>query len=245
MDNSFLDKIRASNLSGFPEAHDYNEPSKEALWALLIYKELSGLEDYITAQDISLILLAIGISRKPISLSRALARLGNMVDKKDNPTGQVLFKIMKLGEDKLLFKRTNKINLKNNNLQYVDEKRIAELVNIENKSFDLARLIQYCNELNNAMYEECCLTIPMLVRAIIDHVPPIFGCNTFAEVTNNYRGAGSFKEAMQSLETSLRKIADLYLHTHIRPKEALPNLKQVDFSNSLDLLLSEVIRILK
>ena len=57
-------------------------------------------------------------------------------------------------------------------------------------------------------------------------------------------GGGSFKSSMANLDNSSRKIADRHLHTHVRKKETLPTLKQVDFSNDLDVLLSEIVRIL-
>jgi len=85
----------------------------------------------------------------------------------------------------------------------------------------------------------------MLLRSIINHVPPIFGCKTFSEVVNNYKGSGSFKHSMEYLEISLRKIADSYLHIPIRKKESLPNLTQVDYSSDLDILLAEICRLLK
>jgi hypothetical protein len=84
----------------------------------------------------------------------------------------------------------------------------------------------------------------MLTRAIIDHVPPIFGMKNFSEVANNYGGSSSVKKEFKNLETTARNIADLHLHSHIRRKEVLPNLTQVDVSNSLDLLLSEIISLL-
>lgn len=79
----------------------------------------------------------------------------------------------------------------------------------------------------------------------MDHVPPIFGSSSFQQVANNYSGAKSFKEAMQNLENSSRKISDYYLHSQIRKSESLPNVTQIDFSNNVDFLLSEVIRLLK
>jgi hypothetical protein len=83
----------------------------------------------------------------------------------------------------------------------------------------------------------------MITRAIIDHVPPLFGLETFAQVSNNYAGAKSFKEAMRHLDLLARNIADLYLHEHIRNREALPLPQQVNFGHALDLLLGEIIRI--
>ena len=70
-----------------------------------------------------------------------------------------------------------------------------------------------------------------------------FGFDTFAEVTNNYKGSKSFKDSMKNLENSSRKIADAYLHNRIRKKESLPNENQVNFSHDLDVLLGEIVRI--
>ena len=50
---------------------------------------------------------------------------------------------------------------------------------------------------------------------------------------------------MVHLDSSSRKIADAFLHTQIRSKEVLPNSTQIDFSNDLDVLLSEIYRTLK
>jgi hypothetical protein len=85
----------------------------------------------------------------------------------------------------------------------------------------------------------------MVVRAITDHVPPVFGCKTFGEVANNYGGSRSFKEHMANLDKSLRKVADGYLHTQIRQREAVPTPVQVDFRAAVGELLGEVLRISK
>ncbi|MFA0812655.1 hypothetical protein [Microbulbifer epialgicus] len=76
-----------------------------------------------------------------------------------------------------------------------------------------------------------------------DHVPPIFGCRAFSEVANNYRGTRSFGESMKALDIQIRKITDSYLHTQIRKKEVVPVEQQVVARSSLDLLLSEIIRV--
>jgi hypothetical protein len=85
----------------------------------------------------------------------------------------------------------------------------------------------------------------MLGRALVDHVPPIFDQHTLAEVANNYAGTKSFKASIQTLERSLRNIADQHLHSSIRSSETLPNARQVDFGNDLDVLLAEIVRINK
>lgn len=129
--------------------------------------------------------------------------------------------------------------------EYVHQSRIDELSAITSKQFDLRKLIQFCIELNAAHSADCSLSIIMLCRSIIDHVPPIFGMKNFNEVANNYAGTRTFKESMDRLNTSSRKIADQHLHTQIRNSEVLPNSTQVNFSNDLDVLLSEVVRTLR
>ena len=127
---------------------------------------------------------------------------------------------------------------------YVHKNRLDELSQIVSDEFDLSKFIRICEELNSSFQNGNYLSVAMLVRALLDHVPPIFGFDTFVEVANNY-GGKSLKKSLQSLQTSSRNIADAHLHTSIRNKESLPNETQVDFRNDLDVLLAEVVKILK
>jgi hypothetical protein len=127
---------------------------------------------------------------------------------------------------------------------YVDLSRIRELETTSKSQWDVTRLVQLCRELNLAHQNGCHMTVAMLVRAIVDHVPPIFGCTSFAAVAANYAGTKSFKASMKHLEGSLRNIADAQLHTHIRMKESVPTAAQVDFRGDLDVLLGEVTRVM-
>jgi hypothetical protein len=129
---------------------------------------------------------------------------------------------------------------------FIDPTRLSELRVIRSPDFDLSKLIRYCDELNFNYDKGYCLAVAMLGRAILDHVPPIFECKSFSEVANNYSsGSKSFKQSMEHLENSLRKIADAYLHVQIRKSEVLPNRTQVNFSCDLDVLLAEIVRLLK
>ena len=131
---------------------------------------------------------------------------------------------------------------------FVDPSRLEELRTISNSKFDLARLIKLCEEMNDNFARGNFLSVGMIGRTIIHHVPPIFGFNTFEEVANNYGGPKenkSFKKSMQHLNSSLKNIADSFLHQTIRPRETLPNEAQVDFRQDLDVLLGEITRILK
>ena len=127
---------------------------------------------------------------------------------------------------------------------YVSAIRIQELEGIESKRVDLTKLIRLCEELNIAQANGLNLAIAMLLRAILDHVPPIFHKASFKEVASGY-GGKSFKDTMNHLQNGARKIADSHLHVQVRKKEILPTYFQVNFSQYLDALLAEVIAILQ
>jgi hypothetical protein len=128
---------------------------------------------------------------------------------------------------------------------YVNIQRIDELRSVNSTSYDLSRLVRMCEELNICYSSGAYFATLTLVRSILDHISPIFKCETFSEIANNYNGGKSFKDAMQRLENTSRKIADSYLHSQIRKSESLPNPTQVKFDSELDFLLGEIYRILK
>jgi hypothetical protein len=136
-------------------------------------------------------------------------------------------------------------DVKHGRRDFVDKERIEQLKAIQNAEFDLAPLVRLCEELNICFRERCFYAVAFLTRAIMDHVPPIFRVSTFTQIVNNYTGTRSFKAVMQHMDGSARKIADSHLHTPVRGDEVLPTRTQVDFSNSLDVLLGEVVRLLK
>jgi hypothetical protein len=129
-------------------------------------------------------------------------------------------------------------------ITYVESGRIDELKALDGSKFDLTKLVRLCEELNTCYANESYLAVTMLTRAVLDHVPPIFGYKTFAEVANNF-GGKSLRKSLQNLQNSSRNISDTYLHLPIRNKESLPNRTQVDSSNDIDVLLAEIIRILR
>lgn len=126
---------------------------------------------------------------------------------------------------------------------YVDDKRIADLKRLDITGFDLAKLIALCEELNLCYRAQCYHAVAALTRALIDHVPPLFGCSSFAAVAAT--GSRSFKDSMAVLNSLARKIADQHLHGQIRESESLPTRVQVDFSQAVDVLLGEVVRVLR
>ena len=131
-----------------------------------------------------------------------------------------------------------------NNDDFVNTERIEELKSLNSDKFDLQKLVRYCEEINICYQNEAYLAVAMLTRALIDHIPPLFGASDFQNAYGQ-NGSKSFKEHMTHLDKSLRKIADSYLHSHIRKTETLPNNTQVNFSQDIDVLLSEICRRLK
>lgn len=128
-----------------------------------------------------------------------------------------------------------------NENDYINQDRISELSQLKSPAFDFTKLVKLCEDLNVCYRYECYLAVAMLLRAILDHVPPVFGVSDFKNVYSQ-NGSKSFKEHMEHLDKSLRKIADGYLHNQIRKKESLPNKTQVNFSQDIDALLAEIIR---
>lgn len=123
---------------------------------------------------------------------------------------------------------------------YVAAQRLSEIRSLPEDRWDFAKLNQLCVELNAAHNTGSHYATAMLVRAITDHIPPLFEVETFTQLASNV-GTRSFKEAMLHLDKGLRKIADGCLHQHIRRRESLPTEQQVNFSPYLDLLLGEIV----
>lgn len=139
-----------------------------------------------------------------------------------------------------------KVSLPSGSKPYVDPARIIAMQGLGGNMWDFTRLIELCREINHSSASRCHMSTAMLLRTILDHVPPVLGFLTFAEVANNYGGQKSqksFKSTMQRLQLSLRNIADMHLHSSIRPIEDVPTAVQVDFAAELDALLGEVIRV--
>lgn len=131
---------------------------------------------------------------------------------------------------------------------FIDPGRVQELISVDGLGFDLGKLVGLCGELNDNFNRGNLYSTSLLLRAIIDHVPPVLGCSSFKEIVNNYKSeknARSFKRHMDRLDNSLRPIGDTVIHSQIRVSESTLNETQLDFKNDLDVLLGEVVRVLK
>jgi hypothetical protein len=127
---------------------------------------------------------------------------------------------------------------------YIHLERIDAL-RAPSTEFDTRKLLRLCEELNICFSNNAFFATAMLLRSLLDHIPPIFKCNSFSELSNNYSGSKSFKKSMKNLQDSSRNISDAILHQTIRDRETTPNENQVDFRADLDVLLAEIDRVLR
>lgn len=127
---------------------------------------------------------------------------------------------------------------------YVDKNTLLRLNKIESENFDLSRLIAFCNELDDNYSLENYHSCAMLLRAILDHISPVFNKKSFGDVCAQH-GGKSFKDIIEPLNKTAKKIGDDYLHTQISKKVLATTKIQVSFQANLDTLLNEVAAILE
>lgn len=126
------------------------------------------------------------------------------------------------------------------NTAFVAPELIAELRAAKPAQFDFKKLIALCEELNDAYRREAYLSTALLIRAVMNHVPPVFGQTTFAAVVA--QAGRSIKPMLERLESEARPIADLHTHILMRARETLPTKNQVEpFKGAFELLLNEVL----
>jgi hypothetical protein len=126
------------------------------------------------------------------------------------------------------------------NAAFLDPGVLEILRKTTSHKFDFAKLVRFCEELNDAYGRGNYLSCVLLIRAVMNHVPPVFACRNFAEVTA--QSGRSLKAVFERLEDSARPIADLHTHALIRAKELLPTKHQVEpYKASFELLIQEVI----
>jgi hypothetical protein len=123
---------------------------------------------------------------------------------------------------------------------FVDPLVIKGLCESKNKKYDLGKVVRFCEELNSSYFSGNYLASTLLIRALLNHIPPVFGHTAFNQVVS--QSARSVKELLKPLEETSRDVADLHTHSGIRHKENLPTRNQVEpFKANLEVLLHEII----
>ena len=122
----------------------------------------------------------------------------------------------------------------------VEPEMIARLSGMQTTRLDVSSLVQMCREINSSHTHGNVLATVLLMRTVINHVPPAFGYDTFGQVVANV--GKTLKESFDHLENGLRKIADFHAHRKIAEREFYPSVAQVEpFKPQFELLLQQVI----
>ncbi len=133
-----------------------------------------------------------------------------------------------------------KSKFKKNTDTFINEEIINKFEKLSNPKFDTIKLRQYLREVNISYKENNLLSCILLLRAILNYVPPIFGCSTFSQYVSE--SGRSLKAIFSILEEGLRKIADLHTHKPISSKEYLPTNNQISpYKSQFEILLQEIL----
>jgi hypothetical protein len=125
------------------------------------------------------------------------------------------------------------------NVWIVESGLIARLAQKKSNTVDVGSLVKMCREINSSYAHGNNLAAVLLMRTVLNHVPPVFGHDSFAQVVAN--AGKSLKESFEHLENGLRKIADFHAHRKITASESYPSVAQVEpFRPQFELLLQQV-----
>ena len=105
-------------------------------------------------------------------------------------------------------------------------------------SFSVSKLLDLIAELNDNCARASTYSSHALLRAILDHVPPILGYISFAEVANSYRWGQTDKKYIKRL-LEFKNQADDALHRRISAKPSLLDFADMPPSVYVDRLLQE------
>jgi hypothetical protein len=122
---------------------------------------------------------------------------------------------------------------------YVDERVIAAIrLKDEVCSFSITKLLDLIDELNDNCARANTYAAHTLLRAILDHIPPILGFNGFAEVANSYQWSQTDKKYIKRL-LEFKSQGDDALHRQISAKPSLLDFADMPPSIYVSRLLQE------
>ena len=125
------------------------------------------------------------------------------------------------------------------NLWIIEPSLMTKLEEVESSSMDVASLVRMCREINSSYSHGNILATALLMRTVLNHVPPVFGQETFEQVMAN--SGKSLKDSFGHLENGLRKVADFHAHRKITSSESYPSAAQVEpFKPQFELLIQQV-----
>lgn len=122
----------------------------------------------------------------------------------------------------------------------IDPALIERLSTTQSATLDLEFLVRMCREINSCFAHGNLVATTLLMRAVLNYVPPLFGQETFPQVVAQI--GRSLKDSFDHLESGLRKVADFHSHRRIGATELYPSAAQVEpFKPQFELLLQQVV----
>jgi hypothetical protein len=136
------------------------------------------------------------------------------------------------------FKRDN-FEVEEQSTIYIKQE-ITEALIEKQDGFDYKKLIRLIKELNSNYASGYPYSSAMIIRALLDHIPPLLGHRSFEEVVNNYAWSQTDKEYMKKLLDFKNEGHDA-LHRQISNNPDLLEMDSIPTSNRINRLLQECI----
>jgi hypothetical protein len=126
---------------------------------------------------------------------------------------------------------------------YAKNALIAELETADSPEFRTAKLVQLLRELNFNFANNQPLACSALLRAVLDHVPPAFGAETFAQVVSSWQGRTD-KRYLEKLR-DFRNHADDVMHRQIGPRRSQIDMDDMPAAPALNAMLDGLVLVLQ
>ena len=137
------------------------------------------------------------------------------------------------------YKRYNFEDQENSTI-YIKQEIIEGFIQKTDKLFNYKKLVRLLTELNSNYVAGHQYSSSMLIRAILDHIPPLLG--SFEEVANNYPWSKTDKEYMKRI-LDFRNDADDALHRQISKDQDLLEIDSLPNNNRVNRLLQECLNV--
>jgi hypothetical protein len=103
---------------------------------------------------------------------------------------------------------------------------VSRLATTKSAHVNVASLVRMCTEINSSYANRNLLATVLLMRAVLTHIPALFGYGSFAEVLANV--GNGLDESFAHLETGLQRLAELHTDRRVGSSAVYPSVVQVD-----------------
>lgn len=111
---------------------------------------------------------------------------------------------------------------------YISNDNASKIIaNAASRGFETTKLSAIISELNDAVARYKPQSSHALIRALLDHIAPLFSKKNFGEVANNYSWNQTDKNRIQQLDTLFRFDADESLHAPISKRNTAADMHTI------------------